>query len=178
MAVPGYREYLLERTRSNYRKRCQCPKYREKLRRANREASRRLRATNTAYRIRQNRATRASTRKMKERDPVAFRLKARASCRAAQARLRGLTPELSDELRPAEQARLLAVYMVAQFLTEQTGRRHEVDHIMPLSLGGPHVSWNLRPVTRQENLAKNSRRPTDGELDMVSRLHASYTANI
>ena len=44
----------------------------------------------------------------------------------------------------------------AKRLTEETGIPHEVDHIWPVSRGGPHLPFNLRVITRQENKRKGN----------------------
>jgi 5-methylcytosine-specific restriction endonuclease McrA len=45
-------------------------------------------------------------------------------------------------------------YEIARELTEQTGVPHEVDHIWPISKGGPHLPWNLQVLTKEENRKK------------------------
>lgn len=45
-------------------------------------------------------------------------------------------------------------YQEAKELSVSTGTQYHVDHIWPLSKGGPHLPWNLRVVTAQENLSK------------------------
>lgn len=69
---------------------------------------------------------------------------------------------------------MAAVYGIARFLTAVTGVVHEVDHVFPIVLGGPDISWNLRPVTRRENRAKHGRAPTSEEMAVVAVLHAAY----
>jgi len=56
------------------------------------------------------------------------------------------------------------LYEEAFRLTNETGIRHEVDHIHPLkpaSLCGLHVPWNLRVITKAENCAKGNRLISD-----------------
>jgi 5-methylcytosine-specific restriction endonuclease McrA len=48
-------------------------------------------------------------------------------------------------------------YEDAQRLTAETGIEHHVDHIWPLSKGGPHLPWNLQVITAAENLQKSNR---------------------
>lgn len=48
-------------------------------------------------------------------------------------------------------------YKEARRLTEETGIKHEVDHIWPLSRGGPHLPWNLRVITAEENRKKGNK---------------------
>lgn len=48
-------------------------------------------------------------------------------------------------------------YEDAQRLTQETGIQHHVDHIWPLSKGGPHLPWNLRVITATENLSKSDK---------------------
>jgi 5-methylcytosine-specific restriction endonuclease McrA len=48
-------------------------------------------------------------------------------------------------------------YLIARELTEQTGIKHEVDHIWPISKGGPHLPWNLQVLTKEENRKKSNK---------------------
>lgn len=48
-------------------------------------------------------------------------------------------------------------YLEARLLSRETGIQHHVDHIWPVSKGGPHLPWNLRVVTAEENLRKRDR---------------------
>ena len=48
-------------------------------------------------------------------------------------------------------------YKLAVYMTEVTGIKWEVDHIIPLqgqNVSGLHVPWNLRVITKAENASK------------------------
>ena len=48
-------------------------------------------------------------------------------------------------------------YEDARRLTEETGVKYEVDHIWPLSKGGPHLPWNLQVLTKEKNRTKGAK---------------------
>lgn len=48
-------------------------------------------------------------------------------------------------------------YEDARRLSKETGIKHEVDHIWPLSKGGPHLPWNLQVLTKEENRTKGAK---------------------
>lgn len=55
---------------------------------------------------------------------------------------------------------IMAFYIEAQRLTEETGIPHEVDHIIPINgktMCGLHVPSNLRVITQEENRRKGNR---------------------
>jgi len=47
-------------------------------------------------------------------------------------------------------------YSFSRDLELITGKKHHVDHVIPLSKGGLHVPWNLQVITATENLKKGS----------------------
>ena len=72
--------------------------------------------------------------------------------RAAERRVRTKTPCSSIE------ALLIRYrYEDARWLTKETGIKHEVDHIIPLAKGGPHLPWNLQVITKDENRSKGAK---------------------
>jgi hypothetical protein len=55
-----------------------------------------------------------------------------------------------------ERDRLSFIYLLREWLTKSTGIVHHVDHMWPLSDGGPHWSGNLQVITERDNLKKGS----------------------
>jgi len=67
---------------------------------------------------------------------------------------RGAVPEILLNC-PIEKDRLEKTYKLRNLLTKTTGVEYHVDHIWPLSKGGPHWSGNLQVITAEENLSKS-----------------------
>lgn len=52
-----------------------------------------------------------------------------------------------------------ALYQRAVDIEKETGIKHHVDHIIPLSKGGKHILSNLQILTATENMKKGARLP-------------------
>jgi 5-methylcytosine-specific restriction endonuclease McrA len=57
---------------------------------------------------------------------------------------------------PVEKRRVLDIYKLSNLISKATGIEHHVDHMWPLSDGGPHWSGNMQIITARENLTKNA----------------------
>lgn len=71
---------------------------------------------------------------------------------ARRARPQWLSPEQLEQMRQ--------FYLEARRLTQETGVKHEVDHVHPLkgeTCCGLHVPWNLQILTASENRRKKNR---------------------
>jgi 5-methylcytosine-specific restriction endonuclease McrA len=75
---------------------------------------------------------------------------------AKGARYRAMKAQVPQPHSIIEKMMIDNYYEDAKRLTEETGIQHHVDHIWPISKGGPHLPWNLRVIPGNENLAKSN----------------------
>lgn len=68
------------------------------------------------------------------------------------------------EASPEVRRRFRALSLQAQIMFERTGIRHNVDHIVPIALGGAHHPDNMRVIPEAENRRKGARPPHPWEL--------------
>ena len=57
---------------------------------------------------------------------------------------------------PVEKQRVLDIHKLCVLISKVTGIDHHVDHMWPLSDGGPHWSGNLQIITARENMTKHA----------------------
>jgi len=57
---------------------------------------------------------------------------------------------------PVEKRRVYTVYLLSRLLAKADGIERHVDHMWPLSDGGPHWSGNLQILTKEKNLEKGA----------------------
>ena len=72
---------------------------------------------------------------------------------------------------PAEKKRLVHIYKLCDILSKATGIQHHVDHMWPLSDGGPHWSGNLQVIPAEENLIKHASVCEDIKATIIKSLY-------
>jgi hypothetical protein len=93
---------------------------------------------------------------------------------AARAKRRALKQkQIPVHLRDCshEKQRLVEIYKLRNILSEATGVQHHVDHMWPLSDGGPHWSGNLQVIPAEENLSKNASVCEDTKATIIKSLY-------
>jgi len=63
-------------------------------------------------------------------------------------------------LSSAQEAHIKRIYKLCQIISDATGEKYHVDHIVPLqgkNVCGLHVPWNLRAVPAKINLSKSNK---------------------
>ena len=98
----------------------------------------------------------------------------KSSVDAAGAKRRALKHELVPvHLRDCshEKQRLVQIYKLRSTLSEATGVQHHVDHMWPLSDGGPHWSGNLQVIPAEENLSKSASVCEDTKSTIIKSLY-------
>lgn len=83
-------------------------------------------------------------------------LQVRADTKARRRKHRLATPKWLTRRQKGE---IRQLYQIAMTMAQTTGEQYVVDHIIPLRsefVCGLHVPWNLRVITREENLAKSN----------------------
>jgi hypothetical protein len=108
-------------------------------------------ATKRAYREANKENAVAKERAWKEANPD--RCNAYSSRRRAR-KLKLIPKHLKN--CPVEKQRVLDIFKLRSLISKATGIEHHVDHMWPLSDGGPHWSGNLQIITAYENISKHA----------------------
>lgn len=85
------------------------------------------------------------------------KVQVRADTKARRRKHREATPPWLSRKQKSE---IRQLYQIAITMTQTTGEQYVVDHIIPLrsdTVCGLHVPWNLRVITREENLKKSNK---------------------
>ena len=82
--------------------------------------------------------------------------KIRLSAKLRHKRVKNSIPEVLKDC-PLEKIRLQNIYKLCDLMSKVTGEQHHVDHMWPLSDGGPHWSGNLQVIPAKENLVKHAK---------------------
>lgn len=69
-------------------------------------------------------------------------------------------------LSKEDRALMTKMYQVARQMSQSTGVNYQVDHIVPLAVGGLHVPENLQIITEEQNKKRGStsRLPEEGAI--------------
>lgn len=62
-------------------------------------------------------------------------------------------------LKDSDISKIKSIYKMCRNISKKTGIPHQVDHIVPITsklVCGLHVPWNLRIITKEENIKKGN----------------------
>ena len=83
--------------------------------------------------------------------------KIRATETARVARRRALKRDNTPHVTIEETRLINSLYTMAKILSNSCGEEFHIDHIQPISKGGPHTFENLQILSAEENLTKSNK---------------------
>ena len=111
--------------------------------------------TNKLYRLKNKEKIAAKKKAYAEKHRERDRPRFLAHTRARQLKLKNAIPVFLQDCKK-EKSDVENIYRLRQIFDKATGIEHHVDHMWPISDGGPHWSGNLQIITAKENLTKGS----------------------
>lgn len=108
--------------------------------------------TDRAYHKKHAKKRRKMSRQWQLDNPKRYQKNKRRALEVRQRRIAEQTPPQSQ----LELSALEGLYMMAKILSNSCGESYHIDHIIPLSKGGPHHFDNLQILSAEDNIKKGN----------------------
>lgn len=116
----------------------------------------RSREVSRHYRIKNKEKIAAKKKAYAEKNRERYRPKYLAHVRKRQLKVKNAVPNFLQDCSK-EKVDVENIYRLRQTLDKATGVQHHVDHMWPISDGGPHWSGNLQIIPAVDNLSKHAK---------------------